>query len=159
MPAPPTPVVPPIALYLVPPVPVPPAPITPPVAPPPFFGQAYPPGGWALMPNYALALAQPYPIGYPPAQWPLYQQYYAGSRVILMKILKLPDLTSSLVRTHQSYIPSSSAASWLLRADPTSLPPTTSGCHTPLPTSPTLLCSGGNPPWSHTPNHLLWQVC
>ena len=30
------------------------------------------------MPNYYLALAQPYLISYPPGLWPPYQQYYTG---------------------------------------------------------------------------------
>jgi len=30
------------------------------------------------MPNYYLAPAQPYPIGYPLGLWPPYQQYYTG---------------------------------------------------------------------------------
>jgi len=30
------------------------------------------------MPNYYLAPAQPYPIGYPLCLWPPYQQYYTG---------------------------------------------------------------------------------
>jgi len=82
MPVPSAPVIPPIVFYPAPPapMPVPPASVTPPVAPPPIFRKAYPPGGWALMPNYFLHPTQPYPIGYPPTQWPPYQQYYAGQQ-------------------------------------------------------------------------------
>src|SRR5882724_8502790 len=80
MPAPPTPVVPPMAFYQVPPAPMPTPPVIPPAAPTQFFGQAYPPGGWVLMPNYFLAPTQPYLIGYPPCLWPPYQQYYAGQQ-------------------------------------------------------------------------------
>src|SRR5882724_5193756 len=105
MSVPPTPVTPPMVFYLVPlaPMQVPPAPVVPPMAPPTLFGQAYPPGGWAPIPNYAPAPAQPYPISYPPPQWPQYLPYNAANRALLTKILKLPHLTSSLVRTPQSY--------------------------------------------------------
>src|SRR5882724_6399895 len=75
-----------------------------------------------------------------------------------MKTLKLPNLTSSLVRPHRSYVPSLSAASWPLIADPTILQQTTSGHCLLLPTSPTLPCSGGNPPWSLTLNHQLGVI-
>jgi len=37
-----------------------PSPVAPPVEPPPFFGQAYPPGVWEPISNYAPAPAQPY---------------------------------------------------------------------------------------------------
>src|SRR5882724_3645361 len=80
MPAPPMPVVPPMAFYQVPPAPMPAPPVAPPVAPPQFFGQAYLPGGWALMPNYFLSPAQPYLISYPPGPWPPYQEYYVGQQ-------------------------------------------------------------------------------
>ena len=62
------------------PMPAPPGPVAPPAAPPHFFSQAYPPGGWAPIPNYFLAPTQPYLIGYPPTPWPPYQQYYAGQQ-------------------------------------------------------------------------------
>ena len=88
--------------YPVPPALVPalPAPITPSVAPPPFFGQVNSPGGWALMPNYALALEQPYPIGYHLLCGLPTSSTMQGNRALVMRILKLPNLTSSLVGTH-----------------------------------------------------------
>ena len=97
MPAPPTPIAPPVPFYHASPalIPMPPAPVVPPMvfyhvppalmpAPPmvpaPSFGQAYSPGGGLPISNYALAPAQPYLAHYPPAQWPPYQQYYVGQQ-------------------------------------------------------------------------------
>ena len=63
-------------LFPVPPTPIAPLTPVPPVAPPQYF--SYPPGSGGPMPNYYLAPAQPYMIGYPLGPFPPYQQYYAG---------------------------------------------------------------------------------
>jgi len=82
IPVPPVPVMPPVAFYQVAPTPMPtpPTPVRQPMVPPPFFFQAYPPGGGPPILNYSLAPAQPYQAVYLPTQWPPYQQYFAGQQ-------------------------------------------------------------------------------